>query len=138
MSKSPATTSSKIKQSNITAIKQTNKSIPQEVKDLYTRNPKTRQKLYQANKIQSYFKGKADDRTLTFDNNRQPSVNTNLVATKTLKPLNEDEFFLKAQHVSGEAKAIAVEINNALLKKDVSHAQLVTLNTKMMLKVEKV
>ena len=131
------------KKSNISSIKQTGESVPQEVKELYNKTPKSRQALWKkkydpaANRVDNYFKKKLDERSSTFDTHRQSAMNTNFISEKSIKPVDEDEDFKKAQQASGEAKATALEINTALSQKVINQTELLKLNTKMMLQLQK-
>lgn len=139
----PTSSSQSRKQSSISCIKQTNDSIPQEVKDLYGKSSTTRQKLWKqkpdpsANRIVNYFRKKNDERSSTFDTNRQPTLNTNFNAVNPIKSLSENEEFKKSQIASAEAKATAIEINSAMDKKGVNQADLIKMNTQMVLQMHK-
>lgn len=131
------------KKSNISAIKQTKESIPQEVQELYNKpSSSTRQKLWKKkpdpseNRIVNYFRKKNNERSSTFDINRQPSLNLNLNSQNPIKSINENEEFKKSQTASAEAKATALEINAHLQQKNANQADLLKLNTKMILQMQ--
>lgn len=131
------------RKSNISAIKQTKESIPQDVQELYNKpSSSTRQKLWKKkpdpseNRIVNYFRKKNNERSSTFDTNRQPAINTNLNSPNPIKSINENEEFKKSQTASAEAKATALEINASLQQKNISQDDLLQLNTKMILQMQ--
>lgn len=125
---------------NISSIKQTTAAIPQEIRDLYSKSPKSRQDSFKSKsnlkhtRIVEYFKKGVTGRTTTFSANR-PSAEKNVsLSANEIDPINCDENFIKAQQTSAEAKILAAEMNRLLQKKEINVNELIVLNTKMILK----
>ena len=127
--------------SNISSIKQTNESVPQEVRELYNKPTNSRRKIWKqkpdpsTNRIVNYFQKKNQERSLTFEGNRQPAMNVNLTTHNSIASINENEEFKKSQIAASGAKATALELNSFLQQNNVNHTELLKLNTKMVLQM---
>ena len=127
---------------NITAIKQTTAAVPQEVRDLYARSPKSRQKNFKSKnnlkntRIVDYYKKGVAGRTTSFNANR-PSVENDVPrSVGEIDSIVCDDSYIKAQQASAEAKILATEMNQMLQKKEINANELILLNTRMILKTQ--
>lgn len=133
----------------IATIRQTNSSVPQEVKDLYSKNVPDKKTIGKTknfdpsknNKISDYYKKKDTERMLIrtqmFDQNRHKVTNhTPSTSSGPLQALTKDENYIKSQQASLEAKELGMKAVTMQQTKDYDIRTVTETNTKMMIKLQ--